>query len=223
MGQKIHPYGFRLGINKPWISRWFQHKGEDYVKTLHKDFAVRAFIEGKIKDGGIALIEISRPRGKTEVTIHTSKPGVVIGKSGIAIEELRVVLEKKFQDLFDVKVQEIRKPEMCAILVAETIATQIEKRMPYRRAAKQAMSRCAELGAKGVKILVKGRLNGAEIARQEMFSNGKVPLHTLRADIDYACKAARTTYGAIGVKVWIYHGEIFAGEEAIRASENQSA
>ncbi|OGC82936.1 MAG: 30S ribosomal protein S3 [Candidatus Abawacabacteria bacterium RIFCSPHIGHO2_01_FULL_46_8] len=216
MGQKVNPYSFRLGINKPWISRWFQQKDADYVKTLHKDFKVRAFIEQSIEDGGIALIEIARPRGKTEVVIHTSKPGVVIGKSGMAIEDLRLALEKKFQEVFDVKVQEIRKPELSAILLAEVVAKQIEKRMPYRRAVKQAVTRCTELGAKGVKILVKGRLNGAEIARQEMFSHGKVPLHTIRADIDYASRAARTSYGAIGVKVWIYRGEIFSGEEAIR-------
>ncbi len=215
MGQKVHPIAFRLGVNKTWSSRWFSKKG--YAHMLHRDITLRRAIKERLKDGGIAKIDIERSANSVKVNIFTSKPGIIIGRQGAAIEDLRKELLNRFGDKIEVNVMEISKPDIEAQLIAESVAEQIERRMPYRRASKQAVIRGIENGLIGIKIRVAGRLNGADIARNETFKDGNIPLHTLRADVNYGCATAKTTYGAIGIKVWTYRGEIFDGAVDIEA------
>ncbi len=211
MGQKVHPTGIRLGIAKDWTSKWYAKSG-DFAKTLHTDLKVRAFLKKKLSQASVSRIQIERPAKKANITIHTARPGIVIGKKGEDIEALRVEVAKMLGlpvAEVHIGVDEIRKPELDAQLVAESIAQQLERRIMFRRAMKRAVQNSMRLGALGIKVHVSGRLNGAEIARSEWYREGRVPLHTLRADIDYGFAEAATTYGVIGVKVWIFKGEVF--------------
>ena len=207
MGQKINPVGFRLGVNRTWDSRWYADTA-DYGRLVHEDLKIRKTIKQELKQAGISRIVIERPHKKCIVTIHTARPGLVIGKKGADIEVLRKKLSKMTEDEVRVNLVEIRKPEIDSTLVAEDIARQLERRGSFRRAMKRAIQNSMRLGALGVRIMVSGRLGGAEIARTEQYAEGSVPLHTLRADIDYGTAEAETTYGIIGIKVWIYKGEI---------------
>lgn len=207
MGQKVSPVGLRIGINKGWESNWYA-EGKDFAKNLNSDYQIRKFLEKKLKDAAVASILIERTADKTEVIINTAKPGVVIGHGGDEIEKLRKELSKKVKEDIHISIKEIKNPNMVAALVAENIAHQIENRVSFRVAQKKAIRNVMKSGAKGVKTLVSGRLNGVEIARSEGYTEGTIPLHTLRADVDYSHKEADTTYGKIGVKVWIYKGEI---------------
>ena len=207
MGQKINPVGFRLGVNRTWDSRWYADT-PDYGRLVHEDLKIRKTIKQELKQAGISRIVIERPHKKCIVTIHTARPGLVIGKKGADIEVLRKKLSKMTEDEVRVNLVEIRKPEIDSTLVAEDIARQLESRGSFRRAMKRAIQNSMRLGALGVRIMVSGRLGGAEIARTEQYAEGSVPLHTLRADIDYGTAEAETTYGIIGIKVWIYKGEI---------------
>ncbi|MBI5152223.1 30S ribosomal protein S3 [Candidatus Peregrinibacteria bacterium] len=208
MGHKVDPNIIRIGITKSWDSKWFAaHK--TYSSLLHKDIAVRKFIEKKLIEAGVSKIEILRSPTKVTLVIYTAKPGTVIGHQGEMVEDLRITLEKEFNEKFGLEIKEIKSPSLDAKLLAESIAMQIEKRISYRRASKMALDKAMEAGAKGIKIFVKGRLNGVEIARSELFIRGKLPLQTFRANIDYAYVPALTTYGIIGVKVWVYKGDIF--------------
>ena len=207
MGQKVNPIGLRLGVNRTWDSRWFAPTGT-YSDLLHEDLAIRAFLLEKLKQAGVSRIVIERPHKKCRVTIYTARPGVVIGKKGADIEKLRSELQKLTSSETFLNIVEIRKPEIDATLVAENIAQQLERRVAFRRAMKRGMQTATRMGALGIRVNVAGRLGGAEIARTEWYREGRVPLHTLRADIDYGVATARTTYGAIGVKVWIFKGEI---------------
>jgi small subunit ribosomal protein S3 len=208
MGQKVHPTGIRLGIVKDWNSRWYANS-QDYSVFLHQDLTVRAFIKKKLAHASVSRIQINRPANNAQITIHTARPGIVIGKKGEDIDVLRQEISKMIGIPVQLNVEEIRKPELDAQLVAEGVAQQLEKRIMYRRAMKRAVTNTMRLGAEGIKINVGGRLNGAEIARSEWYREGRVPLHTLRADIDYATAEANTTYGIIGIKVWIFKGEVF--------------
>jgi small subunit ribosomal protein S3 len=208
MGHKVHPTGIRLGIAKDWNSKWFANKRE-YAEYLGADLKVRELLKKKLAQAGISKIQIERPAKTARVTIHTARPGVVIGKKGEDIEKLRKEVTKVMGVPAHINVTEVRKPELDAQLVAESIAQQLERRIMFRRAMKRSVQNAMRLGALGIKVNVAGRLNGAEIARSEWYREGRVPLHTLRADIDYGFAEARTTYGIIGVKVWIYKGEIF--------------
>ena len=207
MGQKANPIGMRLGINRTWDSRWYANRRE-YGKLLHEDIRMRELLHTKLKQAGVSRVIIERPHKKCRVTIHTARPGVVIGKKGADIEKLRRELMKHTDSEVHLNIVEIRKPEIDARLVAENIAQQLERRVAFRRAMKRAMQSAIRLGAQGVRISVGGRLGGAEIARIEWYREGRVPLHTFRADIDYGTAAAQTTYGICGVKVWIFKGEI---------------
>ena len=207
MGQKINPVGLRLGINRTWDSRWYADTA-DYGRLVHEDLKIRKTIKDQLKQAGISRIVIERPHKKCIVTIHTARPGLVIGKKGADIEVLRKKLSKMTEDEVRVNLVEIRKPEIDATLVAEDIARQLERRGSFRRAMKRAIQNSMRLGALGVRVMVAGRLGGAEIARTEQYAEGSVPLHTLRADIDYGTAEALTTYGIIGIKVWVYKGEI---------------
>ena len=207
MGQKINPVGLRLGINRTWDSRWYADTA-DYGRLVHEDLKIRKAIKDQLKQAGISRIVIERPHKKCIVTIHTARPGLVIGKKGADIEVLRKKLAKMTEDEVRVNLVEIRKPEIDSTLVAEDIARQLERRGSFRRAMKRAIQNSMRLGALGIRVMVSGRLGGAEIARTEQYAEGSVPLHTLRADIDYGTAEAETTYGIIGVKVWIYKGEI---------------
>ncbi|MDD4951478.1 MAG: 30S ribosomal protein S3 [Desulfovibrionaceae bacterium] len=206
MGQKVHPYGFRLGYNKNWLSRWYSKK--DYPANVFEDDQLRKFIKGKLYQAGVARIEIERAGGKVRLIVQTARPGIVIGRKGAEIEKLREELKRKFNKDFTIEVNEIRRPEVEAQLVAENIALQLERRVAFRRAMKRTVQLSRKFGAEGIKVSCAGRLAGAEIARSEWYRDGRVPLHTLRADIDYGYAVARTTYGVIGVKVWIFKGEI---------------
>ena len=206
MGQKVHPKGLRVGIIRDWESNWYADK--NYNELLHEDIKIRNYIKKKLFQAGISVIEIERAANRVKISIHTAKPGIVIGRGGTEVEMLRKNLEQMTGRKINVNIVEIKKPELNAQLVAEGIAVQLEKRISFRRAMKQAVSRTMRTGAEGVKISCSGRLGGAEIARTEWYSEGKVPLHTLRADIEYGFAEANTTYGKIGVKVWIYKGEI---------------
>jgi small subunit ribosomal protein S3 len=214
MGQKIHPTGFRLSVQKNWSSRWFANSSQ-FSEMLHKDIEVRDFLKKKLVGAGVSKVVIERPAKNARITIYTARPGVVIGKKGEDIESLRIELRKRM-GLPDValNIEEVRKPEVDAQLIAESITQQLEKRIMFRRAMKRAMQNAMRLGAQGIKIMSAGRLNGIEIARTEWYREGRVPLHTLRADIDYGFSEAKTTYGIIGVKVWVYKGEQAAQEEA---------
>ena len=208
MGHKVHPTGIRLGISKDWTSKWFANKGE-YAGYLLADLKVRELLKKKLAQAGISKILIERPAKTARVTIHTARPGVVIGKKGEDIERLRKEVTKVMGVPAHINVTEVRKPELDAQLVAESIAQQLERRIMFRRAMKRSVQNAMRLGALGIKVNVGGRLNGAEIARSEWYREGRVPLHTLRADIDYGFAEAKTTYGIIGVKVWVFKGEIF--------------
>ncbi len=225
MGQKVHPTGIRLGIVKDWSSKWYADSKEfpDYV---HMDHRVREFIKKKLKDASVSRISIERPAKKANITIHTARPGIVIGKKGEDIEKLRVEVAQMIKmHVNDVRINiaEVRKPELDAQLVAEGIAQQLERRVMFRRAMKRAVTNTMRVGAEGIKVKVGGRLNGAEIARSEWYHEGRVPLHTLRADIDYGLAEAHTTYGVIGVKVWIFKGEVFDRPESAPAEEKDAA
>ena len=206
MGQKVHPYGFRLGFNKPWRSRWFS-KG-NFPELLREDLELKEGLRGQLKSAGISSIEVDRPGNKLRVTIRTSRPGIIIGRKGAEIEKLKLALAKKTKREVFIDIQEVHKPELDAQLVSESIALQLEKRVAFRRAMRKAVDSALRFGCKGIKVRVSGRLNGAEIARSEWYLQGQLPLHTLRADIDYGFTEANTTYGVIGVKTWIYKGEI---------------
>lgn len=206
MGQKVHPHGLRVGIIKTWDSRWFA--GKNFAKFLHEDVKIREYIKKKLFTSGISQVEIERAGGRVKITIHTGKPGMVIGRGGAGIEELRKNLVKFTDAQIDVNIAEVKQQDMSSVLVAENIAAQLEKRIAFRRAMKQAVGRTMKAGAKGIKVMVSGRLGGAEIARSESYREGSIPLHTLRADIDYGTAEAHTTYGRIGIKVWIYKGEV---------------
>ena len=208
MGQKVHPTGIRLGIAKDWNSTWFAEKG-DYAENLNSDLKVREYLEKRLAQAAVSRIQIERPAKSARITIHTARPGLVIGKTGEDIERLRRDVSALMGVPTHITVAEIRKPELDAKLVAEGIAQQLERRIMFRRAMKRAVGNAMRLGALGIKVSVAGRLNGADIARSEWYREGRVPLHTLRADVDYGTYEARTTYGVLGVKVWIYKGEVF--------------
>ncbi len=206
MGHKVNPIGLRLGITRSWDAHWYAEK--EYTRLLQEDIAIRKLIGTKMADAGISRIEIDRSANNVIVTIRTARPGIIIGRSGARIEELRKNLEAVTGKRVRVNIQEIRHPETDAFLIGKSIADQMERRVAYRRAMKQAVQRAMQRGAKGIKIIIGGRLGGAEMSRREREVEGKVPLHTLRADIDYAQTEAHTTFGAIGVKVWVYNGEV---------------
>ena len=208
MGQKVNPIGLRLGINRTWDSRWYADA--NYADLLHEDLNIRNFLRKRLQQAGISRIIIERPSKKARITIHTARPGVVIGKKGADIEKLRTELQKMTDSEVHLNIVEIRKPEIDATLVAENIANQLERRVAFRRAMKRAVQSAMRLGAQGIRIQCGGRLGGAEIARTEWYREGRVPLHTLRADIDYGESTALTTYGTCGVKVWVFKGEIMA-------------
>ncbi len=206
MGQKVNPIGFRLGITRTWDSRWFAKK--DYARLLHEDIKLRRYLKEKLFSAGIARIEIERAANKVKINVHTARPGIVIGKKGAGVETLKADVQKLSKNEVFLNIIEVKKPEANATLIAENVASQLEKRVAFRRAMKKCMTSAFKQGIKGIKIRVSGRLGGAEIARTEWYSEDSVPLHTLRANIDYGTAEARTTYGVIGVKAWIYHGEI---------------
>jgi len=225
MGQKVHPIGIRLGIVKDWSSKWYADS-QTFPEYVRLDHVVREFIKEKLKDASVSRISIERPAKKANITIHTARPGIVIGKKGEDIEKLRAEVAKMIEmSVNDVRINitEVRKPELDAQLVAEGIAQQLERRVMFRRAMKRAVTNTMRVGAEGVKVKVSGRLNGAEIARSEWYREGRVPLHTLRADIDYGLAEAFTTYGVIGVKVWIFKGEVFDKAEVAPAEEKEAA
>ena len=218
MGQKVNPKGLRVGIIRDWDSKWYANK-KDYLNLLHEDIKVRKFIKSKLYAAGVPLIEIERAANRMKVTIHTAKPGIVIGRGGAEVENLRKELVKLTGKQVNLSIAEVKKPELSSQLVAENVAAQLEKRIAFRRAMKQAVAKTMRMGAEGIKIAVSGRLNGAEIARTEWYSEGKVPLHTLRADIDYGFAEANTTYGKIGIKVWIYKGEVLPQPKKVAVVE----
>ncbi len=209
MGQKVHPYGFRLGVTKTWRSRWFAK--QDYAKLLREDLELKDSLRERLKAAGVSSIEVDRPGNKLRITIHTSRPGIVIGRKGAEIEKLKGDLAKKTKRDVFIDIQEVHKPELDAQLVSESIGLQLEKRVAFRRAMRKAVDSALRFGCKGIKVRVSGRLNGAEIARTEWYLQGRLPLHTLRADIDYGFSQAYTTYGVIGIKCWVYKGEILPG------------
>jgi small subunit ribosomal protein S3 len=213
MGQKVHPTGIRLGISKPWNANWYAEKGQ-FSKHLINDIKVREFLRKELASASVSKIEIERPAKNARVTIHTARPGIVIGKKGEDIERLKQAVSKIMGVPTHLNVSEIRKPELDADLIAQGIASQLERRIMFRRAMKRAVSSAMRLGALGIKVAVGGRLNGAEIARTEWYREGRVPLHTLRANVDYAMGKAHTTYGVIGIKVWVYKGDVFDLHEA---------
>ncbi len=206
MGQKVSPLGLRLGVIKDWDARWFAER--DYAQLLHEDLKIRRFLKKRLYASGVAKVEIERAANRIKVTIHAARPGMVIGRGGTEVENIRKDVETRTGKQVQLNIAEVKSPELNAQLVAENIAFQLERRVSFRRAMKQAMTRTMRLGAQGVKVACGGRLGGAEIARRESYSEGKVPLHTLRADIDFGIAEAKTTYGKIGVKVWIYKGEV---------------
>lgn len=212
MGQKVNPNGLRVGIIRGWEGRWYADK--NYEELLHEDLRIRKFIMNKLKMAGVPKVEIERAANRVKVSIHAAKPGIVIGRGGAEVENLRKQLEQMTGKQISVNIVEIKKPELDAQLVAENVAQQLEKRVSFRRAMKQTVGRSMRTGAQGIKIQCSGRLGGAEIARTEWYNEGKVPLHTLRADIDYGFAEANTTYGKIGVKVWIYRGEVLPTKKA---------
>jgi small subunit ribosomal protein S3 len=213
MGQKIHPTGFRLSVNRNWASRWYANT-KNFPGLLHEDIKVRDFLRKKLSHASVAKIVIERPAKNARITIYSARPGVVIGKKGEDIETLRAELRRMIGTDVGLNIEEIRKPEVDAQLVADSIAQQLEKRIMFRRAMKRAMQNAMRLGAQGIKIMSSGRLNGVEIARCEWYREGRVPLHTLRADIEYGFSEAKTTYGVIGVKVWVFKGEVMGRGEA---------
>ena len=221
MGQKVHPHGLRVGVIKGWDSKWYA--GKDYEKFLLEDIKIREFIKEKLFLSGISKVEIERASNKARISIHTAKPGMVIGRQGSNIELLKSDLKKMTDSAIDINIVEVKTPDMDATLVAENIAAQLERRIAFRRAMKQAMQRTMRAGVQGIKVMVSGRLGGAEIARSESYREGSIPLHTLRADIDYGTAEAHTTYGRIGIKVWIYKGEVLPEKEAVKAAPAKEA
>ena len=205
MGQKVHPYGFRLGFNKTWRSRWYSDR--DYAKLLHEDLALRQDLKKRFSHAGVSRIETERAANKLKIDIYTSRPGIIIGRKGAEVDKLRDDLMKQMGREVHINIQEIQRPELDAQLVSESIAGQLERRVSFRRAMKKSMESAFRFGAKGVKIMVAGRLGGAEIARTEWYQEGRLPLHTLKAEIDYGFSEAHTTYGLIGCKVWVYKGD----------------
>lgn len=206
MGQKVHPHGIRLGIVKTWDAKWYADR--DFAKNLHEDIKIRKELKKQLMQSSVSRIETERSKNRLKLTIHTAKPGMVIGRGGSGIEDIKNSLKKITDKRLDINISEIRQPDLDATLVAENIAAQLERRIAFRRAMKQSVGRTMRLGAKGIKIMCSGRLGGAEIARSESYREGSIPLHTLRADIDYGFAEANTTYGRIGIKVWIFKGEI---------------
>jgi small subunit ribosomal protein S3 len=224
MGQKINPIGFRIGINRTWDSRWYASR--DYPKLLHQDLKLRDYLMTRLSQAGVGRVVIERAAKKARITIHSARPGVVIGKKGADIEKLRLDLAQRTGSDVSLNILEIRKPEIDAKLIAENIASQLERRVAFRRAMKRAVQSAMRLGAQGIRINCSGRLGGAEIARLEWYREGRVPLHTLRADIDYGTATAKTTYGTCGVKVWVFKGEVLAHDPMAqdkRAAEQQPA
>lgn len=207
MGQKVHPYGFRLGVNRTWKSRWFATK--DYGDLLQEDLKVKKFLKRRFYHAGISSMEIERASNKLTLIVHTSRPGIIIGRKGSEIEKLKVDLQRMTGREVFINIQEVRKPELDAQLIAESIAQQLERRVAFRRAMRRAVDTALRFGAEGIRVRCGGRLNGAEIARAEWYLHGRLPLHTLRADIEYGFAEAYTTYGVIGVKCWVYKGQIF--------------
>ena len=222
MGQKVHPTGIRLGIVKEWTSKWYADT-RDYADYLNTDLEVREFLRKKLAHASVSRIDIQRPAKNARVIIHTARPGIVIGKKGEDIDALRRTLSQRMGVPVNISVEEIRKPELDAYLVAESIAGQLVRRIMFRRAMKRAVTNAMRLGAEGIKVKVSGRLNGAEIARSEWYREGRVPLHTLRADIDYGFAEAQTTYGIIGIKVWIFKGEVLERVEDQEPAEGEAA
>ena len=222
MGQKVHPIGIRLGIVKDWTSKWYADS-KDFANILNKDLEVRDFIKKKLSHASVSRVQIERPANNARITIHTARPGIVIGKKGEDVERLRRSVSQMMGVPVSINIEEIRKPELDATLVAENVAQQLERRIMFRRAMKRAVQNAMRLGALGIKVRVSGRLNGAEIARTEWYHEGRVPLHTLRADIDYGVVEASTTYGVIGVKVWLFKGEVFEKGQAPAAVADQAA
>ena len=216
MGQKVHPYGFRLGVNRTWRSRWFARK--DYGQLLHEDLRLKSMLKSKFAHAGVSRIDVERAANKLTVIIFTSRPGIIVGKKGSEIEKLKKELQLVTGRDVNLKIQEISKPELDSQLVAEGIAQQLEKRIAFRRAMRRAVDGTLRFGAKGIKVRISGRLNGAEIARTEWYLSGQLPLHTLRADIDYGFAEASTTFGVIGIKVWIYKGEVFEMQRPDKAA-----
>lgn len=222
MGHKVHPTGIRLGITKDWSSKWYADS-KNYPQFLHTDLTVRDFLRKRLANASVSRIQIERPAKNARITIHSGRPGLVIGKKGEDIEKLRREVTKMMGIPVHINIEEVRKPELDATLVAQNIAQQLERRIMFRRAMKRAVGNAMRLGAQGIKVNVAGRLNGAEIARSEWYREGRVPLHTLRADIDYGFAEARTTYGIIGVKVWIFKGEILGGESVAEEQPKKAA
>lgn len=220
MGQKVNPIGLRLGINKTWDSRWYADA--DYADKLHEDIKIRKYLKKKLGSAGISRIVIERPAKKAMISIHTARPGVVIGKKGADIEKMKKDLESFTKDEVALNIVEVRKPELDANLIAEGVAQQLERRVAFRRAMKRAVQSAMRLGAEGIRINCSGRLGGAEIARIEWYREGRVPLHTLRADVDYGIAQALTTYGIIGIKVWVFKGEILKEDQIQRAPEGMA-
>jgi len=211
MGQKVHPKGFRVGVLEGWESRWFAER--EYATLLHDDIRIREFIKKRLYHAGIAKIEVERAANKAKINIYTARPGIVIGKKGVEIEKLKTELSQQTDREVYLNIHEVRRPDLDAQLVSENVALQLERRVAFRRAMKESVTRAIRMGAQGVKVRCSGRLGGAEIARTEWYREGRVPLHTLRADISYGVAEARTTYGVIGVKVWIFRGEVLTKEE----------
>ena len=211
MGQKTHPIGFRLGIVKTWSSKWYEEK--NYAKWLHEDIKLKKFIKGKLQHAGVSMVDIERAANKCKINIYTARPGIVIGKRGAGVEQLKKDVQKLTTNEVFLNIVEVRKAETNAQLVAENIATQLERRVAFRRAMKKAVQTSMKFGAKGIKVASAGRLGGTEMSRREWYHEGRVPLHTLRADIDYGFAEAKTTYGHIGVKCWIFHGEVIGKDK----------
>lgn len=219
MGQKVHPKGFRVGVLESWESRWFAEK--DYASLLHDDLRIREFIKKRLYHAGISKIEIERAANKAKINIYTARPGIVIGKKGVEIEKLKTDLAQRTDREVYLNIHEVRRPDLDGQLVSENVALQLERRVAFRRAMKESVARAIRMGAQGVKVRCSGRLGGAEIARTEWYREGRVPLHTLRADISYGLAEARTTYGIIGVKAWIFRGEVLTkDEEDLRSNVN---
>ena len=220
MGQKINPIGLRLGINKTWDSRWFA--GDDYATKLHEDIKIRKHVKKALHAAGVSKVIIERTGKKCHVSIHTARPGIVIGKKGADIDNVKKAVQKFTKDEVHLNIIEVRKPELDSVLIAEGVAQQLERRVAFRRAMKRAVQSALRMGAEGIRINVSGRLGGAEIARMEWYREGRVPLHTLRADVDYGIATALTTYGIIGVKVWVFKGEILKDQELQRMPTNKT-
>jgi small subunit ribosomal protein S3 len=219
MGRKVHPIGFRLGIIKPWQARWYA-EGNEYTEQLHQDFRIRELVMAEAEKAGVAKVEVERSPGKVKVIVHTAKPGILIGRKGESVKKIRQDLEALTGKKIDLEIKEVKNPDTDAYLVATNIASQIERRVAYRRAMKRAIQQAMRQGAQGIKIEVAGRLSGAEMARSVWLREGRVPLQTIRADVDFARAIAKTTYGVIGVKVWVYKGDVLPGvEEKVEATE----